>query len=396
MGDFDLQFCCNQGAGHGGIDIADDNDPIRLMLEADFFEPEHYLGGLPGMRSGADFEVNVWRGYLQVAEKGFGHCDIIVLPGVDQHVVDPGSVPGVVFFDCGNERGDFHEVRPRPDYADYFYFLFHFISGFISGFFYGHLLSLFLHHRDYLIYQGVERYPGLFGHRQGLIAFLEVELGLYVFLACEQDKPPGLFQELVHCPYRPPEDAVHGHFEGRCFAVHGAAAADYQVRKPDQVEAVDRVVGDYDLAVFYQTGPGVLDIGGLSFFVPGQDDHLHVLPFVQKFDHSFEQRLRFGVVVVGLSCRRADGHDQFIRIEFQVGYYRRVGNEVGDVNIFLDSRVLEKRMALVHFALREQFRNYEKARPDYHLGEFIIHDDNGRNIQQLRCEQLGTRPVRDG
>jgi len=44
VGDFDAELGADEGAGHGGVDVSDDNDPVGFLLEHDGLEPGHDVG----------------------------------------------------------------------------------------------------------------------------------------------------------------------------------------------------------------------------------------------------------------------------------------------------------------------------------------------------------------
>ena len=89
------------------VDVADDEHHIGGMVVERLVERSHDAGRLHGVARGADFEMKVGFGNLEVAEELGGHVVVVVLSGVDQPHADFRGIPRRV-----NDRGDFHEVRP--------------------------------------------------------------------------------------------------------------------------------------------------------------------------------------------------------------------------------------------------------------------------------------------
>ena len=80
----DHQLRCNDRAGHGGIHISDYHNEIGLVLHAYLFKFDHHPGGLLGVGSGADTQVDVRNRDTQIAEEHVRHPFVIVLAGVEQ------------------------------------------------------------------------------------------------------------------------------------------------------------------------------------------------------------------------------------------------------------------------------------------------------------------------
>lgn len=110
------QFACGESAGDGGIDIAHNDDPIRLVLDADGLEFNHDASGLLRMRARANSEIDVRLWNLKVGEEVIGHLGVIVLARVNQEdvVVTPsaeGFEDGRDFHKIGARAGDQHEFH---------------------------------------------------------------------------------------------------------------------------------------------------------------------------------------------------------------------------------------------------------------------------------------------
>ncbi len=76
-----------QRAGQGGVRVAVDQDPVRLLLEQHLLEPLQHLRGLPAVRGGADAEVIVGRRQVELVEEDIGELLVVVLAGVDEHLL---------------------------------------------------------------------------------------------------------------------------------------------------------------------------------------------------------------------------------------------------------------------------------------------------------------------
>jgi len=91
------------------VDVAGHEHCVRLLSDEDRFEPLHHARGLLRVRAGADVEKVVRLRHRQVVEEDVRHRGVVVLAGVDQHLVDPATP----------ERGDhwsrLHQVRSRAD-----------------------------------------------------------------------------------------------------------------------------------------------------------------------------------------------------------------------------------------------------------------------------------------
>ena len=91
MGHFDGQLGRDQGAGHGRIHIAHNDDPIRLFLKTYFFKPHHDFCGLHGMRPGTDLQIHIRIGDVQIPEESVRHLHIVVLSGMNQKSIKTGA-----------------------------------------------------------------------------------------------------------------------------------------------------------------------------------------------------------------------------------------------------------------------------------------------------------------
>ena len=101
----DAEFCGGEGGGYGGIDVADDEDAIRLALEEDGFDFAEDFGGLPGVGAGADLEIDVGLGDAHLAEEHVGKFFVVMLAGVNEDGIDFGMAAHFA-----EEWGDFNEI----------------------------------------------------------------------------------------------------------------------------------------------------------------------------------------------------------------------------------------------------------------------------------------------
>ena len=90
-------------------------------MEQHRFETAHDFRSLRGVRAGADLQIHLRLRNPQLAEENFRHLFVVVLTGVDQTIMDgaPREVSrrrrrAMVALEGVDERGDFHEIGPRP------------------------------------------------------------------------------------------------------------------------------------------------------------------------------------------------------------------------------------------------------------------------------------------
>ena len=84
MSDGNEKLRGDDGAGHRGIDIADNDDEIGFFTQADFFELDHDARSLLGVRARPNAKMDVGNRNTQVAEENIRHAFVVVLPGVDE------------------------------------------------------------------------------------------------------------------------------------------------------------------------------------------------------------------------------------------------------------------------------------------------------------------------
>ena len=75
-------------------------------------ERHHQGGGLTSLAAGADTEIEVGPGQLEIAEEDRRQRIVVVLTGVDETLLDAPRP------EVGDDRGRLHEVRPGADDVD--------------------------------------------------------------------------------------------------------------------------------------------------------------------------------------------------------------------------------------------------------------------------------------
>ena len=110
MADSHPHFCRNQRGCDRRVHISVNQDQIRCVLRHCVFKANHDFGGLSGVRTRADFQVEVRPRHAQLVEKDLRHVGIIMLPGMNQTLLDSGV--GVDRFD---DRCRLHKVWTRAD-----------------------------------------------------------------------------------------------------------------------------------------------------------------------------------------------------------------------------------------------------------------------------------------
>src|SRR6266496_5419541 len=85
-------FLGDQCTGHGRVHVADNDYDVRLLGQQYALKSFHHLGGLGGMRSGANPEKQIWLRQLEIVEKEIGHIRVVMLSGVHQNMIDLSPV----------------------------------------------------------------------------------------------------------------------------------------------------------------------------------------------------------------------------------------------------------------------------------------------------------------
>src|SRR4030095_9298753 len=78
----------NQRACSRGIHITYDKHKVRFLIQNHTFKPLHNPSGLNGVRGRAHSQSEIWLRKFQIVKKRIRHVVIIMLPGMDEHMVD--------------------------------------------------------------------------------------------------------------------------------------------------------------------------------------------------------------------------------------------------------------------------------------------------------------------
>jgi len=110
-----------------GIDVADDEDEVGLVVQKNGLDAFQDLGGLRGVGAGADFEVYMGHGDAHLAEENVGKLFVVVLARVDEDGLNLRMTLHFV-----HERRDFRQVGAGADNIQDFQALAH--EAFATGF----------------------------------------------------------------------------------------------------------------------------------------------------------------------------------------------------------------------------------------------------------------------
>ena len=109
-----LQLCRGQRARQRRVDVADDDNGRRLMLEQGRLEPLQHAPGLRAVRPRADGQGDVRPGQAQLPEEDVRHRLVVVLAGMDDLRVEIRHRAQTL-----EERRDLHEVGPRAGHEEH-------------------------------------------------------------------------------------------------------------------------------------------------------------------------------------------------------------------------------------------------------------------------------------
>ncbi len=104
----------DEGAGHGGVDVADDDHRRGPVLQHHRLEALHDLCRLDRVRARADFQVDVGRRQFEVGEQAVVQREVVVLSGVDQH----GPRQPALRLEGAQQRCHLHVVGPGAHDAE--------------------------------------------------------------------------------------------------------------------------------------------------------------------------------------------------------------------------------------------------------------------------------------
>jgi hypothetical protein len=122
------EFYGSQRDGDGGIDVANNENQIRLVFEQDGLDALEDLSGLRGMGAGADFEIDVRGGNAHLAEENVGKGFIVVLAGMDEDGFDLR-----VALHLADERSNLREIGASAYNVDDFQAGDHELLGSVRG-----------------------------------------------------------------------------------------------------------------------------------------------------------------------------------------------------------------------------------------------------------------------
>jgi hypothetical protein len=110
----DAKFRGGERNGDGGIDIADDEDKIRLALDKNGFDALQDFSGLRGVGAGADFQIYMGGRNAHLEEENVGQLFVVVLAGVDEDGFDFRME-----LHLAHEGRNFREVGARRRYSGF-------------------------------------------------------------------------------------------------------------------------------------------------------------------------------------------------------------------------------------------------------------------------------------
>ena len=109
MTDAHLELCGHERGGDGGVHVAVRQDEVGTDFDDHRLEALHHGRRLLSVGPRPHAEVVVGRRDPQLLEKGVRHVRIVVLAGVDDHMLDPA------LHELAVDGGELHEVRAGAD-----------------------------------------------------------------------------------------------------------------------------------------------------------------------------------------------------------------------------------------------------------------------------------------
>ena len=85
--DRDVHLRGDQRTGEGRVGVSVDEHPRRADLARNSLEAGHHGAGLRAMRARTDSQVDVRLGYAELTEEDLRHVVVVVLAGVDEHLL---------------------------------------------------------------------------------------------------------------------------------------------------------------------------------------------------------------------------------------------------------------------------------------------------------------------
>ncbi len=114
VADRDAQLDRGQCRGDSRVHVPGNHDQVGRIGDQQRLEALHDLGGLLGVGAGADLEHVVRGGNAELLEEDFRHQAVVVLAGVDDHLLAFGHA----ITQGGDDRGHLDEVRPSAENVD--------------------------------------------------------------------------------------------------------------------------------------------------------------------------------------------------------------------------------------------------------------------------------------
>src|ERR1700723_518299 len=145
------------------------------------------------------------------------------------------------------------------------------------------------------------------------------------------------------------KQAIDGDAEGGSFTIHSSAAADYEIRVPDQVQTIQRVLRNDNSSGSEKFRLCVAQFRFL-FGSARQQNGLHFGMLLQQLEHRHQELFALWIVIMGFAGGRTKSDHQIGWRKSKRVFQGWVGYEEGNIHIFLDARVTED-VILPHSAL---------------------------------------------
>ena len=113
--DWDAELDRHERGGKRRVHVPGHDHQVRSLGDQQRFEPLHDTRRLYGMAGGANVQVVVRLGEIQLLEQHVRHHPVVVLPGVDHDV----AVLGQAAAKLRDHRGHLYYVRACPDDVHY-------------------------------------------------------------------------------------------------------------------------------------------------------------------------------------------------------------------------------------------------------------------------------------
>ncbi len=114
VGDRQAHLHRGQHRRQGRVDVAGDDQQVGLLVLDHRLQPLHRARRLLGVGAGADLEHVIGRGHAELLEEDLRHRPVVVLAGVDDHVVAVRQAAP----HRGDHRGGLDEVGSGTDHVE--------------------------------------------------------------------------------------------------------------------------------------------------------------------------------------------------------------------------------------------------------------------------------------